>query len=74
MGLIKNFEKAWSSIDQPVFAPKDYLGWSVFAHKYPRFVYNFIGGDAIITIPPFPYAGESKKVKRTFDISKNFIS
>lgn len=59
MGLIKDFEKAWMSADQPVYAPRDYLGWSVFLHKYPRFIYNFNAGDAFFCIPPYPYAGES---------------
>ena len=61
MGLLKNFEKAWMSVDQPVFTSKDYLGWSVFLHKYPRFIYNFVGGDAYFCIPPYPYAGEGNE-------------
>ena len=63
MGKLQNFEKAWMSVDQPVFTSKDYTGWSVFLHKYPRYIYNFVAGDAFFCIPPYPYAGEGKHKK-----------
>lgn len=55
---IANFEDAWKDLDHPVFTCKDHNTWRAFSHKYPRYLYNFVSGDAIFCIPPYPFAGE----------------
>jgi hypothetical protein len=58
LDAIANFEDAWKDLDHPVFTCKDHNTWRAFSHKYPRYLYNFVSGDAIFCIPPYPFAGE----------------
>lgn len=55
---VPGFEEAFADVDHPVYAPKDHASWRSFHHPYPRWHYNFTGGDAYFCIPPYPYKGE----------------
>jgi len=55
---IEGFDEAWKEFDHPVYANKDHPQWPMKDHKYTRWHYNYTGGDAIFTIPTYPFAGE----------------
>jgi len=55
---IEGFDEAWAEFDHPVYAAKDHPSWKGTEHKYARWHYNYTSGDAIFTIPPYPYSGE----------------
>jgi len=55
---IQGFEDAWKDESHPVYTWKDHSSWKFALHKYPRYHYNFLHGDAYFTIPKYPFRGE----------------
>lgn len=55
---IKGFEEAWSDLHHPVFSHREHPSWKANDMKHQRWIYNYTNGNAIYSIPQWPYKGE----------------
>ena len=52
---VKGLDEAWVDPNHPFYMSADHPTWRTTSTKSYRFLNNFLGGEGIFYIPPFPF-------------------